>query len=47
MPIDVLSDIKTQFDKSYLPYIVNFTDYNVVDEHFYNLIKDDLVSYDA
>ncbi len=31
-----------KFDKSYLPYIVNFTDENSIDEKFYNLIKNDL-----
>ena len=40
---DIISDLKTRFDESYLPYIVNFTDYNSINEHFYNLIKNDLV----
>lgn len=34
---------KEKFDESKLPYIVNFADYNSIDEKFYNLIKDDLV----
>jgi len=38
----IIYDLKNDFDKSYLPYIVNFTDYNNIDEKFYNLIKDDL-----
>ena len=44
MPLLVLSELKEKFDKSKLPYIVNFTDYNAIDEKFFNLIKDDLVS---
>jgi predicted nucleotidyltransferase len=35
--------LKEKFDESRLPYIVNFADYYNIDEHFYNLIKDDLV----
>ena len=37
-------ELKEKFDESRLPYIVNFTDYHNIDERFYNLIKDDLVS---
>ena len=44
MPIDIISNLKQQFDESLLPYIVNFSDYNQVDESFYNSIKKDLVS---
>ena len=36
--------LKILFDESRLQYIVNFTDYHNIDERFYNLIKDDLVS---
>lgn len=38
----IITELKTRFDKSYLPYIVNFTDFNSIDENFYNLIKKDL-----
>ena len=38
-----LEIIKTLFDNSNLSYVVNFTDYNNIDENFYNLIKNDLV----
>ena len=44
MPLRNLAELKEKFDKSKLPYIVNFTDYNAIDEKFFNLIKDDLVS---
>lgn len=43
MPLSDLVKIKENFDESKLPYIVNFTDYNGLDEDFYNLIKNDLV----
>lgn len=38
----IIHELKEKFDKSYLPYIVNFTDYNSIDDKFYNLIKNDL-----
>lgn len=38
---DDLDTMRMLFDKSRLPYVVNFS-YDV-DEKFYNLIKDDLV----
>lgn len=44
MPLKDLVELKEKFDESRLPYIVNFTDYNSIDERFYNLIKADLVS---
>lgn len=43
MPYSELETIKFLFDKSDLPFIVNFTDYYNIDEKFYNLIKKDLV----
>lgn len=43
----ILPELKEKFDKSYLPYVVNFVDYNSLDEKFYNLIKDDLVKINA
>lgn len=43
MPLSDLVQIREKMDESKLPYIVNFTDYNAIDEKFYNLIKDDLV----
>lgn len=39
----IIPDIKNFFDISLLPYVVNFTDFNTMDESFYNLIKKDLV----
>lgn len=39
----IIPELKEKFDKSYLPYIVNFTDYNSIDDKFYNLIKNDLI----
>ena len=44
MPYDILERLKVLFDISNLPYVVNFADYNNMDEHFYNLIKQDLVN---
>ena len=43
MPLKDLVELKEKFDESSLPYIVNFTDYNNIDDNFYSLIKDDLV----
>ncbi len=40
---DIISDLKSKFDESLLPYVVNFTNYSSIDEHFYNIIKKDLV----
>ncbi len=39
----IIPELKVKFDKSYLPYVVNLTDYNIIDENFYNLIKNDLI----
>lgn len=44
MSLSELVELKEKLDESKLPYIVNFTDYHNIDERFYNLIKDDLVS---
>lgn len=41
--VEVLCCLKDDFDKSNLPYIVNFTDYHTLNSNFYNLIKDDLI----
>lgn len=38
-----IETLKTLFDNSNLPYIVNISDYNTLDINFYNLIKKDLV----
>lgn len=43
IPLSVLEELKEKFDDSSLPYIVNFSDYNRIDETFYNHIKKDLV----
>lgn len=43
MPLFELADLREKMDESKLPYIVNFTDYNSIDENFYNLIKSDLI----
>ena len=39
---NIIPELKIRFDASYLPYVVNLTDSNSIDEKFYNLIKDDL-----
>lgn len=38
-----LDEIKTRFNESLVPYIVNISQKCNMSEHFYNLIKDDLV----
>ena len=43
IPLRELSILKEKFDESYLPYVVNFSDYTTMDKIFYNLIKDDLI----
>lgn len=45
VPFKVLNKLKDEFDKSHLPYIVNLADYQDMDEKFYKLIEQDLVSY--
>ncbi len=45
MPLAVLQKIKEEFDKSDLPYIVNFSDYYKLDGSFYERIKPDLIPY--
>ena len=40
---NIIPELKEQFDKSYIPYVVNFTDANSIDENLYNLIKNDLI----
>lgn len=47
MPLLVLSELKEKFDASYLPYIVNFSDYHNITPDFYEHIKQDLVNYKA
>ena len=40
----ILSELRYKFEESIkLPFIVNISLKNSMDEHFYNLIKDDLV----
>lgn len=38
-----LDEIKTRFNESLVPYIVNISQKCNMSEHFYNLIKNDLV----
>lgn len=38
-----LECLKTQFNESNIPYIVNFSQRCIMDEKFYELIKDSLV----
>lgn len=44
VPLEMIEDLKQQFDDSPLPYIVNFSDYQKIDEIFYKRIEKDLVS---
>lgn len=43
MPLLDFGALKEEFDESFLPYIVNFSDYNKIDKKFFELIKNDLV----
>ena len=43
MPLEILEEIKEKFDNSLLPFVVNFSDYNLMSEEFYSLIQKDLV----
>ena len=40
---EIIYKLKDNFDKSSLPYVVNFTNFNSIDKDFYELIKKDLV----
>jgi len=42
MPLSMLEDLKTMFDESKLPYIVNFTDYHNIEKAFYEKIRKSL-----
>ena len=46
LPLKDLVNLKEKFDSSNLPYIVNFSEYNKMDEKFYNLIKNNLIKID-
>lgn len=39
---NIIQELKDKFYKSYLPYVVNLTDYKSINQNFYNLIKSDL-----
>jgi len=41
--VSVIDDIELRFNESLIPYIVNISQSANMDEHFYNLIKNDLV----
>lgn len=41
---EIIYKLKDNFDKSRLPYVVNFTNFNSIDKDFYELIKKDLVA---
>ncbi len=40
---NIIPELKHRFDESYLPYVVNFVNFNSINNDFYNLIKNDLV----
>ena len=42
-PLNVINKLKSDFDSSFLPYVVNISDYHTLNENFYNIIKEDLV----
>ena len=39
----IVESINLEFNNSYIPYIVNISDFSTMDEHFYKLIEPDLV----
>lgn len=43
IPYSALDEIKTRFNESLVPYIVNISQKCNMSEHFYSLIKNDLV----
>ena len=43
IPYSTLDEIKTRFNESLVPYIVNISQKCNMNEHFYSLIKNDLV----
>lgn len=40
---NILDEISLKFNKSLIPYRVNFSDYKKMSKDFYNLIKNDLI----
>ncbi len=44
IPEKVLNELSLKFNQSRIPYIVNFTDFNKIDEDFFKLISSDLIS---
>ena len=44
IPEKILNELKLDFNKSLVPYIVNISVYNNLDKSFYELIKPSLVS---
>lgn len=43
VPYSIIDDIELKFNESKIPYIVNISLYQNMNENFYNLIKNDLV----
>ena len=43
-PADELEKIKTEFDESNLPFVVNFTDFHNIEKDFFYSIENSLVS---
>lgn len=43
IPFSVIENLKTEFNESLIPYVVNFSDYNQITPEFYKLIEKDLV----
>lgn len=41
--ISEIENLKTEFDNSRLPFVVNFSDFHSMDKDFYKIIEDDLV----
>ena len=44
MPFMTLQTLKSIFDVSNLPYVVNFSDYHLISKDFYESIKTSIVS---
>ena len=43
IPQNIIEELNLKFNVSIIPYKVNFCDFALMDTHFYELIKNDLV----
>lgn len=43
IPQNIIEELNTKFNESIIPYRVNFSDYNRLDQNFYRLIEKNLI----